>query len=148
MAIISPQNSTPKDVDSLGTAISNSGLLKAAGNVVSGGPSPAMASALVKVHEAGTGTLANVASSATSVTILAASATDATTGRPTRKGVTIYNDSTQILYLKLAASAASATSYTIQMAAGTYYECPFSYTGEIRGIWASANGNARVTELT
>lgn len=148
MAIVSPQNSTPKDVDALGTSISNNGLLKAAGNVVSGGPSPAMASALVKIHEASTGTLTNVASSATSVTILAASAADATTGRPTRKGVTITNDSTQVLYLKLAASAASATSYTVQLAAGAYYEVPFAYSGEIRGIWASANGNARVTELT
>jgi hypothetical protein len=90
--------------------------------------------------KASTGTVSSVASSASSVVILAANAL--------RKGATVYNDSTQILYLKLAASAASSSSYTVQMASGAYYEVPFSYSGELRGIWASANGNARVTELT
>lgn len=95
---------------------------------------------LVETDKAATGTLTNVASSASSVTIL--------TANPARKGAMMFNESTQILYLKLAASAASATSYTVQLAAGAYYEVPFSYTGEMRGIWASANGSARVTELT
>jgi hypothetical protein len=34
------------------------------------------------------------------------------------------------------------------MVADAYYEVPFGYTGRIDGIWASANGNARVTEMT
>ena len=42
--------------------------------------------------QAGTATLSNVASSATNVTVLAANTA--------RKGATIVNDSTQILYLK------------------------------------------------
>jgi hypothetical protein len=86
-----------------------------------------------------TGTLANVASSASSVTLLASNAS--------RLGATIHNDSTQILYVKFGTTA-SATSYTVKMVADAYYECPFGYTGRIDGIWASANGNARVTELT
>ena len=86
-----------------------------------------------------TGTLANVASSATSVTILAANSA--------RVASTVYNDSTQVLYLKFGATA-SVTSFTVPLAAATYYEVPGGYTGIIDGIWASANGNARVTELT
>lgn len=83
----------------------------------------------------------SVASSASSVSLLASNAN--------RLGATFYNDSTQILYLKLGATA-SATSYTVQLAAGSYYELPTPhlYTGAIDGIWASANGNARITELS
>jgi hypothetical protein len=90
-------------------------------------------------------TLSNVSSSATNVTLLAAN--------PDRQGATIYNDSTAILYVKLGATA-EATSYTIALPAGatpaaaSYYEVPYGYTGIIDGIWASANGAARVTELT
>jgi hypothetical protein len=88
-----------------------------------------------------TGTLSSVASSATSVTILALNAS--------RKGMTVFNESTSILYLAFAATA-SLTAYTLQVPANSYYELPFvkTYTGIITGIWASANGNARVTELT
>jgi len=87
----------------------------------------------------GTATLSNVAASATSVTLLAANAG--------RKGATIQNDSSAILYVKFGTTA-STTSYTIQMAANSYYEVPFAYTGRMDGIWASATGNARITELT
>lgn len=82
-------------------------------------------------------TLANVASSATNVTLFAAAGD--TNGR------TVYNDSTAVLYLKYGATA-SATSYTVQLAAGQYYEFPQPvYAGHVDGIWASANGNARLT---
>src|ERR1019366_9147686 len=91
----------------------------------------------------GTATSSNVASSATNVELLAANAA--------RKGATIYNDSTQVLYVKLGTTA-STSSYAVQLAAagnlGSYYEIPFGYTGEIDGVWASANGNARIVELT
>lgn len=88
-----------------------------------------------------TATLSNVASSATSVTVLAANAN--------RLGAMVYNDSTAVLYLKFGATA-STSSYTVQIASLGYYELPTlsRYTGIIDGIWASANGNARVTELT
>lgn len=84
-----------------------------------------------------TATLANVASSATNVTLFAASSN--------ALGRTIYNDSTAVLYVKFGVTA-SATSYTVQIAAGGYYEFPQpAYAGQVDGIWASANGNARVT---
>jgi len=86
-----------------------------------------------------TGALANVAASATSVTVLAANTS--------REGATIWNDSTAILYLKFGATA-SVTSATVKMIADSYFEVPFGYTGIIDGIWASATGNARVTEIT
>lgn len=91
------------------------------------------------VQKAATATLTNVASSATSVTILAANAS--------RVGAQVYNDSTQVLYLKFGATA-SATSFTVPLATNTYYEVPAGYTGILDGIWVSANGNARVTEET
>ena len=82
-------------------------------------------------------TLANVASSSSSVNLFAATAL--------AKGRTIFNDSTQVLYVKFGATA-STSSYTVQIAAGGYYEFPQpAYSGNVDGIWASANGNARLT---
>ena len=86
-----------------------------------------------------TATLSNVASSASSVTLLASNAS--------RLGATITNDSTAILYVKFGASA-STSSYVVRMPSNAYYEVPFRYTGLIAGIWDSATGNARVTEMT
>lgn len=91
------------------------------------------------LQRADTSTLSNVASSATSVVILATNTA--------RKGATVYNDSTQILYLKFGTTA-STTSFTVPLAAAAFFEVPSGYTGEMDGIWASANGNARVTEIT
>jgi len=90
---------------------------------------------------ASTPTLTNVSASATSVQLLAANAS--------RLGATIFNDSTSVLYVKFGATA-SATSYTVQLQAYAYYELPTTaiYTGEIDGIWVTATGAARVTELT
>lgn len=91
------------------------------------------------------GAVTTVAGAAASTTILASNVN--------RLGATIFNEqptdgSGETLYLKLDASAASTTSYTVQVPPNDYYEVPFSYTGEIRGIWGSATGNARITELT
>jgi hypothetical protein len=81
-------------------------------------------------------TLANVTSSATNVTLFAAAVANMRT---------IFNDSTAVLYVKFGATA-STTSYTTQIAAGGYYEFPQPlYTGQVDGLWASANGFARVT---
>lgn len=92
-----------------------------------------------------TGTITSVNDAATSTTILAANAN--------RKGATVFNDSTAVLYLALADTTASATAYTVQIPAGGYYELPTTeggvYTGKIVGIWASdASGAVRVTEMT
>ena len=94
---------------------------------------------------AATSTLANVASSATSVTLLAAN--------NNRKTAIIINDSTSDLYVTLNASAASTTNYSLFLAAKVGNTPSFlaingdDYSGEIRGIWSSANGFARITEV-
>jgi hypothetical protein len=82
-------------------------------------------------------TLANVASANTNTPLFAAGV-----GANARA---VYNDSTAVLYLKFGATA-TTTSYTVQIAAGGYYEFPQPlYAGQVDGIWASANGSARLT---
>lgn len=89
---------------------------------------------------ANTATLSNVAASATSVQLLAANAS--------RKGAVIFNDSSAVLYVKFGTTA-STTSFTYYVPASAHLELPSTtYTGGMDGIWASATGNARVTELT
>ena len=85
-------------------------------------------------------TLANVSSSASSVTLAAADTL--------RAGLWIFNDSSAILYVKLGATA-STSSYSVQIAAGAFWEMPMRplYTGIVDGIWASANGAARMTKF-
>lgn len=91
------------------------------------------------VQKAATGTQTSVASSATNVTLLAANSA--------RRGVSIYNDSTAILYLRCAATA-TTSNFTTKLFEDDYWEAPAGYTGIIDGIWASATGNARITEFT
>jgi hypothetical protein len=93
----------------------------------------------ITAQKAATGTLSNVSGSDSSVTVLAANTA--------RLGATIWNDSTAILYIKLGATA-SATSCTVKLLADAYYEVPYGYHGIIDGIWSSATGAARVTEVT
>jgi len=94
----------------------------------------------VTTRQPTTATLTNVASSASSVSLFAANSQ--------ARVRTIWNDSTQVLYVKYGTTA-SSTSYTVQLAAGAYYEFPQpTYGGAVDGIWASANGNARLTEVT
>lgn len=98
---------------------------------------------LLTTQRATTPTLTSVAASASSVSLLAAN--------NARKGATITNDSSAVLYIKLGATA-STTSYTVTLAGAagapfSYYEVPFGYVGAIDGIWASATGNARITEI-
>lgn len=83
--------------------------------------------------------LTNVASSATSVTILPANSA--------RLKVTIWNNSTAILYISFSSTASSTTACSVKLVADQFYEVPSNYTGAITGIWASANGAARVTEI-
>ena len=85
-------------------------------------------------------TLTNVASSASSVSLLAANTA--------RRGLIVYNDSTQTLYLKFGVTA-STTSFTYLMTPKSTLEMILPiYQGAIDGIWAAANGSARITELT
>ena len=96
-------------------------------------------SLVVKEKKATANVITSIAASNTNVTLLAANSN--------RIGATVYNDSNATLYLKLGATASTA-SYTVQMGSKTYYETPYGYTGQIDGIWLVANGNARMGELT
>lgn len=100
---------------------------------------------------AGTGTMTTkeTRSTASSVTSVAGSATSVSllASNANRLAATVYNDSTAILYLKLGATA-STTSFTAKLYPEDYYEVPANYTGAIDGVWASATGSARITELT
>jgi hypothetical protein len=82
-----------------------------------------------------------VGDNAASVTLLAANAN--------RRGVSIQNDSSGILYLKCGTTA-TITDYTVRMARYDYWESPFGYTGRIDAIWGSDpnDGGARITEFT
>ena len=87
-----------------------------------------------------TATLANVTSSASNTTLQASNTS--------RLGWACFNDSTSALYVKFGATA-STSSFSVKLLPGGYYELPAPvYTGIIDGIWDSANGAARVTELT
>jgi hypothetical protein len=92
----------------------------------------------VPIYDARNSTTASVNSSATNVTLIAA--------RKGRIGAVIHNASTQVLYVKLGATA-SASDYTYKIAADAHVEVPFYYSGQVDGIWASANGAAKVTEV-
>ena len=104
-------------------------------------PASTVTGLTVRPPGAATGTLSNVAASVTSVTVLAANTA--------RLGAVIVNDSASIGYLKFG-SAASSTSFTYLLDPNSTLELPGNviYTGIITGIWVTAVGTARVTELT
>lgn len=86
-------------------------------------------------------TLANVAASATAVTLFTSTGGDDVLNR------IVVNDSTSDLFLKYG-SGASATSYTAKIGPAGYWEAPNPvYDGLITGIWTTANGNARTTQV-
>jgi hypothetical protein len=89
----------------------------------------------------GTVTQTSVTSVITSVTILAANAA--------RRGAIIYNDSTSVLRLSYGTTAASTTAFSVLVQANSAYflDVPL-WTGAITGIWVTANGAARVTDLS
>lgn len=66
-----------------------------------------------------------------------------------RKGLVVYNKSTEVLYLKYG-SGASASSFTDIVAPDQKHVMgPTIYTGIVTGVWsANASGVALVTELT
>lgn len=87
-----------------------------------------------------TPTTTSVASSATSVTVLAANAD--------RKGFSISNISTAKLYLSFA-SPATLVNCFIEVPSGAFLllDQQMIVGSAIYGIWASANGTAQVTEF-
>lgn len=66
---------------------------------------------------------------------------------PIRAGITVVNDSTAILYIGKGA-ASSSTNYAFALAAGQTWinDEPEPWLGTVWGVWAAANGAARITE--
>lgn len=123
----------------------NSSLASIDGKFPSLGTKTSSSSVSVTLAFASTSTLTTVASSTASVTLVAAN--------NNRKTLIILNDSTANLYIALNASAASTTNYSLLLGAKVG-DTPSSlvlngadYSGEIRGIWTTANGFARITEI-
>lgn len=71
-----------------------------------------------------------------------------------RTALSIYNASTAALYINYDAAAATTKgNYVIKIEASGYFELPITDKGkvcsrQIRGIWASANGFANITQYT
>src|SRR3990167_8489998 len=80
-----------------------------------------------------------VLSSITTVSVLSANTN--------RKGATIYNKASTIVYLKLG-TAATTSVFTVSMNHDDYYELPYGWTGVVAGITASNAGIINVTELS
>jgi len=65
-----------------------------------------------------------------------------------RVALSIYNASTNPLYMKFG-SGAKSTDFTLMMVGSAYYEIPRPiYNGQITGVWPTANGFAYITEST
>jgi hypothetical protein len=97
------------------------------------------ATVTVKTVRSVTGTRSSVAASATDVLLLASNTA--------RISAVIYYDSTAILYVGIGTTAVTSSNFSFKLDAGGVYE-DYDFTGQIRGMWASATGNARVTEKT
>lgn len=84
--------------------------------------------------------VARVNDSASSQTLLAAGAA--------QNGASVFNDSTEILYLLQGIGTASATVFSVKLDPGDYWESPHAFyaRGGLSGIWANnASGAACVT---
>lgn len=97
------------------------------------------ASIAVTTAGAGTGTTTQVAATGANQTLLAANAA--------RLGVTLYNNSTSAVNVKLGA-VASSTDFTKRMLPQEYWTPPQNYTGRIDAIYDSGAGSMNITELT
>lgn len=97
---------------------------------------------VVAVLQPSSSTVTKVAQSTSSVVLAAAN--------PARMGLTIYNDSSYPLYVRVAAGPATTDNWTVKLRKDDYYELPNpAYLGEVTAIWGSAGaGAARVTEMT
>ncbi len=142
-AVVSIVNSNGKDIDPI-VNLAGTELLKQAKGAKSATGQDESVGAQVVAFNSSSATKANVAGATSSTTLLAANVS--------RIGAIITNDSSAILYIDLTGGTASTTSYSIVLdgaASSPFeaYEVPFGYTGLITGIWASATGNARVTEF-
>lgn len=90
-----------------------------------------------------------VSSVATSRTAASATAVTLKASNTSRTALSIQNDSNKDLYVLLGSGTPSTTNYSVMLERrGGYYEMPFLYTGEVKGIWdgGSPSGGAQVVE--
>lgn len=91
-------------------------------------------------------TRASVAASATAVTLFSAVGSGSTSGSDVVNRI-VHNDSTAVLYIGYGA-AVTTTDFTYKVPADTPWEAPSpAFDGLVTGIWASATGSARCTEV-
>lgn len=93
----------------------------------------------VKTDVSDTSDVTIVSSSTSSVQLLAANAA--------RVSALFYNASTKKLWIKLG-TAATSSSFTVELLPNSFWELPINYTGVIHGAWAAVNGDVKITELT
>ena len=93
-----------------------------------------------------TSTITTIASGTSSVLLVASNVA--------RRTLIISNNSTAILYINMNSSAASPSNFSIVLPPVSS-NMPSSlvisgseYSGDVQGIWASANGSALITEVT
>jgi len=86
-----------------------------------------------------TSTASSAAATLTSSTVVSATAS--------RKGLTIWNNSTANLYLDFGSSP-TISNYAVKVNAGGYYEVPYSYTRCVGGVWDGTGGSALFREFT
>jgi hypothetical protein len=85
-----------------------------------------------------TATVTAVPASTTSASLLAAGGA--------RKAWVVSNPTGVVAYLRFGSGAAVSTDFTVQIAAGGYYESPQPvYAGPVQVILASGTGNVLVT---
>lgn len=89
----------------------------------------------------GVGTLVSIGSDVVPVVVAS--------GNTGRLGLTVFNDSSGPVCLRLGLGVTS-TMFTVRLSAQDFYELPFpTYTGVVTGVWpVSGTGNILVTELT
>jgi len=90
--------------------------------------------------------------SSSTVTTVNAVASDTTllASNANRKGFIIFNNSTAILYVLLATGTSSSTNFSILLNQNEslIIDNTCLYTGVVKGIWASAAGDCKVTEFS
>ena len=64
-------------------------------------------------------------------------------------GVTVYNNTNGIVYIKLGGGTVSSTSFSVLLRSNDYYEAPYRFEGSITAIKDSStsSGNIYITEF-
>ncbi len=83
-------------------------------------------------------------------TFVSASMTDVLllSGNINRTNVVIYNDSNSLLYIGFGQSPVTPDDFTTSLASYTERTVLYEFKGELRGVWQSSTGVARITEIT